>query len=149
MNSQNGCVITLLGAILFVLLFGRDAFFGWAKVLLWLSVAVGTVWIVWVTIRAGLRAFRKEIHTARSAGRAWRWQYVAYPTMIGNIIVGLIVVFIAFYEHIRIHDAFDRVPFFWIPVVLFMASYFLLQPIESFIVERRKKPADKIQQPKS
>jgi hypothetical protein len=134
MNSSNGVVVVLLAAILFVLLFGCEAFFSGLGIMFWIFIVIAVLSIMWAIIAA----VAKEIRNEKVAGRAWVWQYLAYPSMAGNIVVFAIAAIIAWADGTRINVAIEKVPYWWVPITIFVASSFILQPMENLVVKWRR-----------
>jgi amino acid permease len=131
-RDHSRLIIILLSVIAAVLLFGREATFGSMQTIFWVALALGIVaLIVWAIVSSTrymgreARAYRDEVRRDREEGRPWLHTYIAWPGIIGNLLVFVVAAYWRFIDdscRALMGDCLQQIPYWWAPVCLLLAS---------------------------
>jgi hypothetical protein len=137
-RDHSRIIILLLGGVLFVLVFGREAALFGLNYFIWAALAVGVVaLIVWafVAVPRYLRReaidYREEVRRDRQEGRPWLYTFIAWPGAIGNFIVFGAAAYSRFEGSCRSlkGDCLENIPYWWVPVAVLLVGV-LVQGLE-------------------
>jgi hypothetical protein len=131
-KGHSQIIIILLGGILAVLLFGREATLGSIETAFWVGLVFGIVALVVWAIAAFVRymareakAYRDQVRRDRAEGRPWLYTFVAWPGFIGNLGVFAVAAYSRYVEascKAFTGDCLQQIPYWWFPITLFAAS---------------------------
>lgn len=146
-RGHSRLVVILLAAILFVLLFGRDAaifaFGGVFWFLLVFGAGFAIIWLIVAAIRYAYRearSYREEVRQDREEGRPWLNTFIAWPGIIGNFAVLGFAALRYFDDECRalMRDCLQQIPFWWLPVSLLLLSIPILW-LEKLVLSWRQR----------
>jgi ABC-type tungstate transport system substrate-binding protein len=131
-KQHSQIIIFLLGGILVVLLFGRDAALGSMQTLFWIGLVLGIIaLIIWAIValvgytRREVKAYKEEVRRDREEGRPWLHNFLMWPGVIGNFAVFGVAAYSRYVDEscrALVDDCLKNIPYFWAPIALVLLS---------------------------
>ena len=143
-RDHSTVIIILLAGIFAVLLLGREAVQGSLESLFWFTVILGVIlgivaviiWAIVAFIRKVMReakAYQEEIRLEREGGRPWLYTFIMLPALLANFLVLGIAAYSRYINETCkgvVGDCLQAVPYWWLPITVFLASFFVGRALE-------------------